>query len=172
MKKVVTLGLTKIEVGAIGPDGDMGTTLASLGYTYQDTCKMTTEDPETTDHYAEEEDDPIVSLSRGGKTNFVFSLMDADPETLKELLGGKVSGTGATAKWEAPSKLPTIEKSVKITPEQGLQFEIPRMKLVAKFNIEFSKKGLMLIEVVGTVMQPTKAGVSKMTVQAFTAPEE
>lgn len=69
-KKVYTIGLAKIEVGDMAAGGDMGTSLASLGYTYQDTCRMTQEDPETTDHYAEEVDDPVVSISRGGKTLF------------------------------------------------------------------------------------------------------
>ncbi len=160
---LVTLGLSKIEVGDIGTDGAMGTTLSTLGYTYQDTCKMTQDDPETTEHYAEEADDPIVSISRGGKTNFAFSIMDADLTVLKTLLGGTTTGTGATEKWEAPDKLPVIEKSVRITPEQGLKFEIPRMKLVSKINAEFSKKGIMLIEVTGTVLQPTKSGIKKMT---------
>ncbi|MDR2009956.1 MAG: hypothetical protein LBQ22_05695 [Bacteroidales bacterium] len=159
---VYTLGLSKIEVGDIASDGDMGTTLATLGYTYQDTCTMTQDDPETTEHYAEEVDDPVVVLSRAGKTNFNFSVMDADLTTLAALLGGTVTGTGDTAKWNAPDKLPVIEKSVRITPEQGLMFEVPRMKLTSKINATFSKSGIMLIDVVGTVLQPTKTGIGKM----------
>lgn len=52
----------------------MGETLDVLGYTYQDTCTMTQEDPETTDHYAEEVDDPVISISRGGKRISTFRL--------------------------------------------------------------------------------------------------
>lgn len=164
-KQIYTIGLSKIEVGSIGADGAMGTTLATLGYTYQDTCKMTQEDPETTDHYAEEVDDPVVSISRGGKTNFAFSIMNPSVTVMADLLGGKATeGSGAASdKWEAPDKIPTVEKSVRITPEQGLKFEIPRMKLTSKINAEFSKKGILLIEVAGQVMQPTKAGTPKMT---------
>lgn len=160
---VVTLGLTKIEVGAIAADGDMGTSLNTLGYTYQDTCKMTQDDPETTEHYAEEVDDPIVSSSRAGKTKFAFSIMDADLTVLQTLLGGETTGAGNAQKWSAPDKLLVIEKSVRITPEQGLKFEVPRMKLVSKINAEFSKKGILLIDVTGMVLQPTKTGVKKMT---------
>ena len=57
-KKTYTIGLSKIEVGAIAEDGGMTRYLRVLGYTYQDPCTMTQEDPETTDHYAEEVDDP------------------------------------------------------------------------------------------------------------------
>lgn len=157
---IVTLGLSKIEVGGIAADGGMGTTLSPLGLTYQDTCKMTQEDPETTEHYAEELDDPVVSVSRGGKINFAFSIMNADVDTLVTLLGGTKSTAGA---WEAPAKLPVVEKSVRIIPEQGLKFEIPRMKLATKINAEFSKKGLFLLEVAGTVLAPNSASAKKMT---------
>ena len=170
-KKTYTIGLSKIEVGTIAEDGGMGDTLAVLGYTYQDTCTMTQEDPETTDHYAEEVDDPVISISRGGKTNFNFSIMNPSVTVLADLLGGVgTPGTGSTPdKWEAPDKIPVVEKSVRITPEQGLKFEIPRMKLVSKINATFSKSGILLIEVAGTVLQPTKTGTKKITATLMTA---
>ena len=150
-KKTYTIGLSKIEVGAIAEDGGMGETLDVLGYTYQDTCTMTQEDPETTDHYAEEVDDPVISISRGGKTNFNFSIMNPSVTVLADLLGGVgTPGTGST-------------------PDKGLKFEIPRMKLVSKINATFSKSGILLIEVAGTVMQPTKTGTKKMTATLMTA---
>ena len=170
-KKTYTIGLSKIEVGAIAEDGGMDGTLDVLGYTYQDTCTMTQEDPETTDHYAEEVDDPVISISRGGKTNFNFSIMNPSVTVLADLLGGVgTPGTGSTPdKWEAPDKIPVVEKSVRITPEQGLKFEIPRMKLVSKINATFSKSGILLIEVAGTVLQPTKTGTKKITATLMTA---
>lgn len=170
-KKTYTIGLSKIEVGAIAEDGGRGETLDVLGYTYQDTCTMTQEDPETTDHYAEEVDDPVISISRGGKTNFNFSIMNPSVTVLADLLGGVgTPGTGSTPdKWEAPDKIPVVEKSVRITPEQGLKFEIPRMKLVSKINATFSKSGILLIEVAGTVLQPTKTGTKKITATLMTA---
>ena len=54
-KKVFTLGLASIEMGEVG-----GGSKAALGYTYQDTCKMTQEDPETTDFRVQ----PYGSFSR------------------------------------------------------------------------------------------------------------
>ena len=170
-KKTYTIGLSKIEVGVIAEDGGMGKALDVLGYTYQDTCTMTQEDPETTDHYAEEVDDPVISISRGGKTNFNFSIMNPSVTVLADLLGGVgTPGTGSTPdKWEAPDKIPVVEKSVRITPEQGLKFEIPRMKLVSKINATFSKSGILLIEVAGTVLQPTKTGTKKITATLMTA---
>jgi hypothetical protein len=166
-KKVYTLGLSSIEVGAMAADGGMGTSLAALGYTNQDSCNMTQEDPTTSDFYAEEVDDPVVSISRAGKTTFNFSLMNPSVVVLAEILGGTSDTTEGSEKWNAPDVLPTVEKSVRITPQQGLMFEVPRMKLTAKINGAFSKSGIFLIDIVGTVMQPTKTGLAKMTATAL-----
>lgn len=165
-KKVYTLGLSKIEVGNIATDGSMGTALEQLGYTYQDTCKMTQEDAEETEHYAEEFDDPVVSTARGGKTTFAYSIMNPSVTVMAKLLGG--TADEETNTWEAPSKLPTVEQSVRITPEQGLKFEVPRMKLLSKINADFSKSGILLIEVAGTVLQPEASGVGKMKATLIT----
>jgi hypothetical protein len=158
-----TIGLSSIEVGDVATDGGMGTTLAALGLTYQDTCKFQQEDPEENDFYAEEYDDPVFSQIKSGKTTFAFSIMNPELATLKALLGGTIvpeDGDNPET-WEAPDNMPIIEKSVKITPQQGLAFEIPRLKIAAKINGEFSKKGLLLIEVAGTALVPTKTGIKK-----------
>lgn len=167
-KKVYTLGLASIEVGDIAADGGMGEVLASLGYTYQDTAQMVTNDPTTTDFYAEEVDDPVLSISRAGTIQFKWSLMNPSVETLQTLMGGTTKKTGEGQEehdtWEAPDVLPTIEKSVKITPLQGLKFVVPRLRIVAKLNGNFSKTGMMLVEVTGTVMKPEKEGIKKLSV--------
>ena len=167
-KKVYTLGLASIEVGEIAADGGMGTKLQSLGYTYQDTAQMVTNDPTTTDFYAEEVDDPVVSISRAGSVQFKWSLMNPSVEVLQTLMGGTVTktgdGGGENNTWEAPDVAPTIEKSVKITPLQGLKFDIPRLRITAKLNGNFSKTSMVLVEVTGTVMKPDKEGIKKLSV--------
>ena len=161
--KKYTLGLSKIELGPIGEDGDMGSNLAQLGYTYQDSATFTGEDPELTEFYAEEVDDPVVQNSRAGKYTLNFQLMNPSADTMKTLMGGTVNtSTGA---WEAPNAQPRIELSCVITPAQGFKFVIPRMNIVAKVNATLSKTGMTLIDVAGTVLTPTKSGVSKMTLE-------
>jgi hypothetical protein len=162
---VYTLGLSKIEVGEIAAGGGMGTDLEQLGFTLQDTCNMTQEDPQTSEFFAEEVDDPVISVDRACKTTFNFSIMNPDVQVLQKLLGGTVTGAGDTATWNAPASIPVIEKSVKITPKQGLVFSIPRMKLVAKINGQFSRSNVFVIEVVGTVLIPTAANTAKMSAQ-------
>ena len=160
---VYTLGIAKIEMGDIAADGGMGTALESVGQTHKGTCNITQEDPETNEFFAEELDDPVVSISRRGKTTLVFSVMNPDPNTMRTFFGGTVVGSGDTAKWNAPLQLPEVEKSVRVTPQRGLIFDFPRMKINAKINGAFSRENIFVIEVSGTALQPAKAGVSILT---------
>ncbi|MFS0489890.1 hypothetical protein [Leadbetterella byssophila] len=164
MANVFTLGLSKIEIGAIAADGGMGSSLATLGLTYQDTCNLTTEDPQDTEHYSEENEDPEVVVSRGGKTVLSFSIMGPDFSALGTLTGGTISGSGASEVLNFPNKLPNIEKSIKITPEQGHIINIPRAKISAKLDGALSKTGILLLKVTATVLTPTKAGVPRIFV--------
>lgn len=162
MAKVTALGLSKIEVADItAADGKPGA-YAALGLTYQDTCQMTEEDPTTTEHYAEEVEDPIITLSRRGKLTFAFSLMNANADTMQKVFGGTVTGT-TNKKWTAPAKMPIIEKAVKITPEIGGIFEIGRASLTAKMNGNFNKSGIFLIDITLTVLNPEFSTIPRVS---------
>ena len=86
--------------------------------------------------------------------------MNPTLECLKRLFGGEV----ATDVWAYPDAEAQVEESLIILPKKGLKFQVPRAKLKAKFNGEFSKKGLLLIEVTATVMKPTTSGLKKLYV--------
>ena len=90
-KHIYTLGLSQIKTGDIAADGGMGQSLAVDGYTYQDTAQMVTNDPTVTDFFAEEVDDPVVSIERAGTVQFNWSLMDPTPDTLVKYCGGTAS---------------------------------------------------------------------------------
>lgn len=157
---LVTLGLSKI----LGKTGEptaadfTETGYEAFGLTYEDTCNMAQEDPETTEFYAEEEDDPIETITKGGKTTFNFSIMNPTTAMLKRLFGGDVKSDV----WEMPDKAAEVEESLIIVPKKGLKFQIPRAKLVAKLNGEFSKKGIFLIEVSATVLKPNSSSLKKL----------
>lgn len=159
---LVTLGLSKI----LGKTGEPTTAdftetgYEAFGLTYENTCTMAQEDPETTEFYSEEEDDPIETITKGGKTTFNFSIMNPTTALLKRLFGGTVNDT--TKAWEMPDSVVEVEESLIIVPKKGLKFQIPRAKLVAKLNGEFSKKGIFLIEVVATVLKPNTATLKKL----------
>ena len=167
MATLVTLGLSKILGKAGEPTaGDfVETGYTPFGLTYEDTCKMSQDDPETTEFYAEEEDDPVESIDKQGKITFAFSIMNPDITTLTRLFGGTV----ASDVYAYPDTVSTVEESVIIKPRKGLMFQVPRMKLVSKINGEFSKKGLLLIEVAGTVLKPQTTELKKMYVKKIAA---
>lgn len=158
---LVTLGLSKI----LGKSGEptacdfAETDYTAFGLTYQDTCNMAQEDPEMTEFYSEEEDDPIETITRNGKITFNFSIMNPDTACLKRLFGGSVDSSGI---WKSATTSVEIEESLIILPKKGLKFQIPRAKVNAKINGEFSKKGLFLIDVVATVLKPATTGLSKI----------
>lgn len=166
MANVITLGLAKIELGDPAADGGMGTVLATLGYTYEDTCKMATDDPEITEFYAEEVDDPVVIKSKKGKTTLNFSIMNPGIDTLVSVLGGTKSGEAPNEVWNAPAQIPTINQSVKVTPDEGLAISIPNGYLTGKINGDFSRKGLFMIDVSIQVLTPTKAATAPITATA------
>ena len=159
---IVTLGLSAI----LGKSGEptkadfTKTGYEKFGLTYEDTAKMAQEDGESTEFYAEEEDDAIDEISKSGKITFSFSIMNPTLECLKRLFGGEV----ASDVWAYPDAKATIEESLQIIPKKGLCFHVSRARIKAKINGEFSKKGLVLIECTATVMKPNTAGVKKVYV--------
>lgn len=163
---IVTLGLSAI----LGKTGEptkadfTQTGYTKFGLTYEDTAKMAQEDGESTEFYAEEEDDAIEEISKAGKITFSYSIMNPTLECLKRLFGGEI----ATDVWAYPDAEAQVEESLIILPKKGLKFLVPRAKLKAKFNGEFSKKGLLLIEVTATVMKPTTASLKKLYVAKVT----
>lgn len=86
------LGLVSVEMGAIAGDGGMGTVLEAIGNTFQGTATLTTEDPQTTDFFIEEQDDPIESVvTQKGVTSLALSCVDVKASTLQKFFGGSVT---------------------------------------------------------------------------------
>lgn len=164
--KVFTLGLSKIEAGAIANDGGMGSSLEQMGLTNQDSAQLTMETPTSTEFFAEEVDDPVLVSKKAGAITFAFDLMNPSPEVLQKLIGGKISkseGSQENDKWEAPEVVQDIELSIRITPKQGFIFEIPRASISANLNGNFAASSLLLLHVEAKVLAPTKQDTSKMS---------
>lgn len=157
MANVTTTGLAAIEMGAIASDGGMGATLAVIGYTNKGSVQLNTEDGELTEFYAEEVDDPIYVEEKKGKTTVSFQLGFPDFDQMVAVLGGEKSGTGDAMIWKAPVNHPKIEKSWKIVPKTGYVLNIPRGKISAKFTGGYISTDNLKIDVVITVLTPTKA---------------
>lgn len=157
----VTLGLKSLKVGDIAADGGMGTTLAALGLTAENTCSFVQEEGTTTEFFAEEVDAPVAEAEKAGLTKLNFSILDADGATLQKIFGGEYDV--ATKVWSAPRGVVTKEQSIEVTPKQGLTLKIPRASLKGRFNSQFSKNGLFQVELSCTVLTPTKEGEPPFT---------
>ena len=157
----VAMGLSKIEVGTPVSGGE-ATSYATLGYTDPDSCTLDTEDPETTDINAEEADDPIYSISKGGKSTLNFNVLNPLTTTLTQMMGGTVDQT--TGDWEAPTQLTQPELSVKITMESGHIFRFPRVKFFCKYSGSFGKSEPIKLACIGSVLIPTDGETAKMLV--------
>ena len=155
MADLVTIGLAKIEVAPLGVNGAMGTPLALIGNTAEGSCTIETADPEMTEFFVEEQDDPIHTAAKMAVTTITFQLAAPDLEQCAAVFGGEVSDEeGQPLTWEYPSGLVTIERSVKITPREGLIFSIPKAKITAKFTGQFGRSETLKVEVVVTVLKP------------------
>ena len=148
-------GINKIEIGAKGVADAMGTTLAALGFTTEDSFKVNQSDAETTDFFVEETDLPIFTTTKAGEFTFTFTVANPDADTLVKVFGGSTTGTGATAVYTAPLVVPVIEQSVKVTPKIGMGFNVPRALITAKFTDSMGRNALLGVEVTVKVLAPS-----------------
>jgi hypothetical protein len=164
MSEVRTLGLQKIEVGDIAGDGGVATTFAALGKTYKDTADLQGAEPAVFEHYSEESDDPEEIVETKGKVTVKWSIFDTDADTLVKVLGGTSTGTAPNKIWSDGGTAPSVEKSIKITPKAGKIVTIVRAKLTAKPNYKLTKNGIFMVDIIATVLTPTKAATPSWTV--------
>jgi hypothetical protein len=153
----VAIGLTSIEISAIAGDGGLGTSFAAVGYTVADTAVLATEEGQTTEFNIEEQDEAIYSIvSQKGKTTLSWSCYDVDTDTLIKFFGGTKTA-GPPEVWSAPDAVPEIEVSIRVNMKTGGKVEIVRGKIAAKLNWAFQKSKLAQIDIVATILAPTKA---------------
>ena len=160
--KTFTMGISEIKIGDIANDGGMGTTLAALGLTEEDSCEITFGEITEEDVNVEEMDDPFEILRTAGKTTFAFNIVNPDVSGMQLTMGG--TGTpveGGADTYEAPITLPTVEKSLQITPKKGFKFEAPRVSINATLTGGYGRKKKLMLRVSGTVLAPTKANTGK-----------
>lgn len=167
MSEVRSIGLKHIKIGDIAGDGGMGTGLTILGVTYQDTAELTQGDPELTEIFSEENDDPEEVIETKASKSVKWSIMNFDPAQMVRVLGG----TSLNGSWNAPTVMDPIEMSIEILSKNDFKIEIPRAKIVAKLNMQFRKKGVTLIDIEAKILTPTKANTPPITTTKVSTPE-
>lgn len=68
-------------------------------------------------------------------------------------------------KWEMPDAFPDVEKSIELVDKKGNVVLIPRAKISTKLGLSFAKDKLGQLDMVATILQPTKSGEKRMTIK-------
>lgn len=160
MSEKRSIGLLSIEIGDIAGDGGMGTSLAALGVTVQDSCELSQNEPEITEINSEENDEPEEIIAGKTTKTFKWSIMNVEPDALVAVLGGSVTGTAPNEAWESPRATEIIEKSIRIKTKSGETIDIPRARIVSKLAWKFSKKDVNKVDITAYVLVPTKAATA------------
>lgn len=146
---LITLGLCEIQVGTAGKNGEMPGELAKIGKTYKDTCKMTQDASDVTEHFEEGMAAPEVRKKSRKMPKLTFSIMDANVDDLVSYVGGEKVDTN---KWGYDGNEVVANKAIKVVTEQGLDFEIPNGDIEAVINADMSAKGIFLVDFTVTPM--------------------
>ena len=161
----VAFGLEKIEKGNIDPVTGLPTGLLDVGDIYRDTASMETADGETTDHFAELKQSPVITITEMGTQTLRFQLMDTSAAKLLEYMGGTVTEVaGEPDVWNAPRDIVAIEKAFVITTKDGTVFTIHRGKVVGKLIVNPTRKDVSLLDVMIRVLNPNVDALAPITV--------
>lgn len=140
---LITIGLAKISVGIASTNGTMPTQLEKIGKVYRDSCKITQDAAEVTEHFEEGKSAPEVRKKSKKIPKVTFSLMDCNPDALVKYIGGSKVNTNG---WGFNGDEITSNVAMKIESEQGLDFCIPNADIEAVINADMSAKGIFLVD--------------------------
>ena len=143
---LITLGLCEIQVGEASAAGTMPVSLAKIGKTYKDTCKIAQDSADVTEHYEEGKAAPEVRKKSRKMPILTFSIMDASVQDLVDYVGGANVGEHDTPVWGYDGDEVVANKAIKVVTEQGLDFEIPNGDIEAVINADMSAKGIFLVD--------------------------
>jgi hypothetical protein len=129
----------------------MPTTVAKIGKTYKDSCKLAQPTSEVTEHFEEGKGAPEVRKKQKKIPVLTFSIMDPDAELLSTYVGGTLTAAAVgppvvPATWGFNGDEEVSNKAIRVKTEQGLWFDIPNADIEAVVNAEFSSKGIFLVD--------------------------
>lgn len=154
------LGISKIEIADIAPDGGTGTSWATLGDTLEGSCKLNFAEGTVQELKVEEKSTAVDTIEEEGEKVIEFTVADPDEDTLVKVFGGSKSGSAGSTVYKAPQTTVNIEKSLKITPQKGIGFIFTRVSISARFTDAMGKGQWLGVIIKAKVLAPTKSGVS------------
>lgn len=160
---MITLGLSEIQVGIVESSGDMPVTMAKIGKTYKDTCKMNQAASEVTEHFEEGKSAPEFRKKLKKIPVLTFSVMDPDVDLLTAYVGGTKDGV----KWGFNGDETVDNKAIRVKSEQGLWVDVPNGDIEAVINADMSAKGIFLVDFTVT---PMSVAAGKKAILSYPAP--
>lgn len=158
MAEVRTYGLKSVLVGEPTETGAMPAVLEALCRTYRNSFEMVEDTPELKEEHSDQDDDPVEVFATKGSKSIRFSTFDHSPETLVKIKGGEV----VDEKWAEPTGNPPIYKALRVVTDTGLEFDFPKVRIMASFNTKLVKDGLALIDI---TIKPMSPGAGKSGLQ-------
>ncbi|MBQ0161077.1 MAG: hypothetical protein KBT28_10735 [Bacteroidales bacterium] len=163
MSDVISIGVKKIYVSEIADWANtvMPVSTSSdevwkdLGDVYEDTATLEDADPEIVTHKSETSSKKIVT-SKAGDCTLTLSLMDPSLDQLQRYFGGTITtGSGGKKSWTRPSNWTPKPFALYIVPEDGDAVMNPCCGITPKFQISYTKNGIMLVPMTITLTGDT-----------------
>lgn len=154
----VAIGMKTFWMGDIADDGGFSTELEKVSFAVIDTPIFTLPEGDKTDFEIEDSDDPYFSSTKPGAKTFAISFYGLGATVLEKFFGGTaiVGPASGNDTWEAPLQIPAFETSILAEHTQGGHLKITRASVVATMDWAFQKNNLPKINLVATVLTPTK----------------
>lgn len=153
-------GLDKFSVGAVGLNGLMGTTL--VDYLVKDgTAAFNIAEPTQTDINIYQSDTAYAVLNGKQPKDFSLELFGLKLSQLPIFMGGTFTASVGAVKdrWNAPTTIPVITQSVKLTSKdsngKAISLIFPKCQLVASMNGTLSKDDLLGLKIKVVILAPT-----------------
>lgn len=170
---VVTIGLKSIEVAPLGIDGGPGTVFEKFGNVSQDSFNFAEAEPTVKQVLIEESSHSIKDFSTKGQLIANANIADPDTEMYAYVRGGAIStATPGFKKYSEGDEFVNVECTVKITPAEGLTYQINRASLSGLITGGLGKNQELYLVIRIGALQPLKAGVKVMEVVEIVPEEE
>lgn len=137
MATLFTYGLSEIKFNG-----------TKVGMTYKDTCKLTQDSADVTEHFEEGKAAPALSLKEKKIPKLEFSIMNPDAKFLQDHLGGVYDSASKTFGYDGTSVVANGEWEVET--KKGFDIKIPNGDAEVTIDFEISDKGLLLVKFVIT----------------------
>lgn len=160
---VVTIGLEKIEIAPVGVDGTPGTVFVAFGNVSTDSLAFAEEDGTTKTVDIEESNAPLKIFKTKGNLVLTANIADANADMYSLVRGGTVTTASGTKTYSEGDTVANVERTVRITPAEGLAYTINRCGIDGKLVGGLGKNQELFLAITLTALKPIKDGVPVFT---------